>query len=44
MARQYGIDHLESLRVQGLQGHPELGRDQHGAMALLDSGQFHQQR
>jgi hypothetical protein len=28
--------------VQGLPGHPELGRHQHGAMALLDSGQFHQ--
>ena len=29
--------------MQGLPGHPELGRHQHGAMALLDSGQFHQE-
>ena len=30
-----------SFRVQGLPGHPELGRHQHGGMALLDSGQLH---
>jgi hypothetical protein len=43
MARQYDIDHLDVIQGAEFAGTRRTGRHQHGAMALLDSGQFHQE-